>query len=146
MSTDAAIGPIDFLLLEFPDQEPTGEVADALMDLVDAGLVAVYDLVAIRKAADGAVSTFELTDLTADGVGGFAGFAGARSGLLGDDDIAEAAAAMEPGTIAVLLVFENTWAAPFVAAVHRKGGQMIASSRIPAQQILDALDELEAVG
>jgi uncharacterized membrane protein len=146
VSSDAAIGPIDFVLLEFPDQEPTGEVADALMGLVEAGLVSVYDIVAIRKAADGTVSGFELTDLTAEGAGGFATFAGARSGLVGDDDIAEAAAAMEPGTIAVLLVYENTWAAPFVAAVHAKGGQMIASARIPAQDVLDALDALEAAG
>lgn len=146
MSTDAAIGPIDFVLLEFPDQEPTGEVADALMGLVEAGLVSVYDIVAIRKAPDGSVSGFELTDLTAEGAGGFATFAGARSGLVGDDDIAEAAAAMEPGTIAVLLVYENTWAAPFVAAVQAKGGQMIASARIPAQDVLDALDALDAAG
>jgi len=146
VSTDAAIGPIDFILIEFPDQEPTGEVADALFGLVEAGLVSVYDVVAIRKAADGTVSGFELTDLTADGVGGFATFAGARSGLLGDEDIAEAAEAMEPGTVAVLIVYENTWAAPFVAAVRAKGGQLIASARIPSQDVLDALDALEAAG
>lgn len=138
-----AIGPIDYVLLEFPDQEPSGETAAALMDLVDAGIVRVFDIVAIRKAADGSVSGFEVTDLTSDGAGSFAAFAGARSGLLGDDDIAEAASAMEPGTIAVLLIYENAWAAPFVAAASRAGGQLIASARIPAQDIMDALAALE---
>ena len=138
-----AIGPIDYVLIEFPDQEPTGETAAALMDLVDAGIVRMYDIVAIRKAADGSVSGFEVTDLTSDGAGSFASFAGARSGLLGDDDIAEAASAMEPGTIAVLLIYENAWAAPFVAAAWRAGGQVIASARIPAQDVMDALAALE---
>ena len=138
-----AIGPIDYVLLEFPDQEPTGETAAALMDLVDAGIVRMYDIVAIRKAADGSVSGFEVTDLTSDGAGSFATFAGARSGLLGDEDIAEAASAMEPGTIAVLLIYENAWAAPFVAAAWRAGGQVIASARIPAQDVMDALAALE---
>lgn len=138
-----AMGPIDYVLLEFPDQEPSGETAAALMDLVDAGIVRVFDILAIRKAADGSVSGFEVTDLAGDGAGSFATFAGARSGLLGDDDITEAASAMEPGTIAVLLVYENAWAAPFVAAARRAGGQLVASARIPAQDIMDVLDELE---
>lgn len=138
-----AIGPIDYVLLEFPDQQPSGETAAALMDLVDAGIVRVFDITAIRKGLDGSVSGFEVTDLTSDGAGSFEMFAGARSGLLGDEDIAEAAAAMEPGTVAVLLVYENAWAAPFVAAARRAGGQVIASARIPAQDIMDALEALE---
>lgn len=141
--TDNAMGPIDFVLIEFPDQEPSGEAAAALADLVDAGTIRLYDVLAVRKAADGSVSGFEISDL-GDGDTGFAVFAGARSGLLGDDDVAEAAAAMEPGTIAVLLIYENAWAAPFVAAARRAGGEMVASARIPAQDILDALDALEA--
>lgn len=141
--TDNAMGPIDFVLIEFPDQEPSGEAAAALADLVDAGVIRLYDILAVRKAADGSVSGFEISDL-GDGDTGFAVFAGARSGLLGDDDVAEAAAAMEPGTIAVLLIYENAWAAPFVAAARRAGGEMVASARIPAQDIMDALDALEA--
>lgn len=137
------VGPIDYVLLEFPDQEPSGETAAALMDLVDAGIVRVFDIVAIRKAVDGSVSGFEVIDLTSEGAGAFTPFAGARSGLVGDDDIAEAAAAVEPGTVAVLIVYENAWAAPFVAAARRAGGQVIASARIPAQDIMDALAALE---
>jgi hypothetical protein len=142
-SNDLALGPIDFVLLEFPDQEPTGEVAGALLDLVEEGTIRLYDILAVRKAADGQISGFEVGDLDGDGSLDFAVFAGARSGLLGDDDIAEAAAAMEPGTIAVLIVYENTWAAPFVSAALNHGGQMIASARIPVADIIDALDMLE---
>lgn len=138
-----AIGPIDYVLLEFPDQDPSGETAGALMDLVDAGIIRVFDIVAIRKGNDGEVSGFEVSDLTSDGAGSFAAFTGARTGLAGEEDIAEAAAAMEPGTVAVLLVYENAWAAPFVAAARQAGGEVIASARIPAQFVLDALDALD---
>jgi dihydroorotase-like cyclic amidohydrolase len=138
-----ALGPIDYVLLEFPDQEPSGEAAAALADLVDAGIINLYDILAVRKAADGSISGFELTDL-GDGVAGFTVFAGARSGLLGDEDVAEAGAVMAPGTIAVLLVYENAWAAPFVAAARKAGGQMVATARVPAQDIIEALDALEA--
>jgi uncharacterized membrane protein len=138
------LGPIDFVLLEFPDQEPTGEVAGALMDLVEAGTIRLYDVLAVRKTAEGDVSGFEVADLDGDGEIDFAAFAGARSGLLGDDDIAEAASAMEPGTIAVLIVYENAWAAPFVSAAMRNGGQMIATTRIPVEDIIATLDALES--
>lgn len=137
------MGPVDYLLMEFPDKEPTGEGAAALAELVDAGIVHIYDIVAVRKDAAGTVSGFELTDL-GDGLTGFATFAGARSGLLGDEDVAEAGGAMEPGTIAVLIVFENTWARRFVAAALNAGGQVVASARIPAEEIIEALDALEA--
>lgn len=136
-------GPIDFLLLEFPDREPTGAAAGALADLLEQGTIALYDIVAIRKTDDGAITAVELAEL---GIAGFAEFVGARSGLLGDEDIAEAALAVEPGTVAVLLVYENRWAAPFVAAVHGAGGQLIASARIPAQELIDVLDALDAQG
>ena len=145
MSTENVSGPIDFVLLEFPDQEPSGKVAGALMDLVEAGIVRVYDILAIRKGEDGSISGLEVTDLYPGGDTGFTVFAGARSGLLGDEDVAEAAAAMEPGTIAVGILFENTWAIPFVAAARDAGGEMIATQRIPAQDIMDALDALEAL-
>lgn len=140
---DLAVGPIDYVLLEFPDGEPTGEVAGALLDLVEAGTITVFDILAIRKSADGSVSGFEIGDFDGDGLLDFAVFAGARSGLLGDEDAAEAGSAMEPGTVAVLIVYENTWAAPFVAAAIRNGGQMIATARIPAEDVIEALDQLE---
>lgn len=135
-----AMGPVDFVLVEFPDQEPSGEVALALLDLVDRNLIKLYDIAVIRKATDGNVAAVELADL---GDTGFSRFLGARSGLLGEEDLAEAAVAMEPGTIAVLIVFENTWAAPFVAAAQGAGGQLVASARIPVQNIVDALDALD---
>ena len=145
MSIDSAelAGPIHWLLLEFPDQEASGETAAALLHLVDAGIIRVYDIVAVRKAADGSVNGFEITDLGPEGAGGFAVFAGVRSGLVDDDDIAEAGVAMEAGTVAVLLVYEDIWAIPFVAAAHRAGGQVIASAHIPAQDIIDVLDRLD---
>lgn len=140
---NGAMGPIDYVLLEFPDQEPTGDTARALTELVESGTIHLYDVLAVRKDADGTVSGFELSDL-GDGVADFAVFAGARSGLLGDEDVEEAGEILEPGTIAVLIVFENAWARPFVAAAHDAGGQVIASARIPADDIIDALDALEA--
>lgn len=136
-------GPIDFVLLEFPADRVTGAAAQAVMDLVDRGVVRVYDLLVVRKDEDGTVSGVELSDLTSDQVGGFSAFAGARSGLLGDDDARQAAEVMKPGTIAALLVYENAWAVPFVAATRDAGGQLIASARIPAQDVTDALDALE---
>lgn len=133
-----AHGPIDFVLLEFTGGAPLDEAAGELMALVDAGIVALYDLVAIRKEDDGTFSGIALDELG----GTFAAFDGARSGLLGDEDIAEAAEALEPGTVAALIVFENTWAIPFVGAALRAGGQVVASARIPAAEVIAALDAL----
>jgi hypothetical protein len=142
--SEEVIGPIDFLLLEFQSDKMTGEAGAALFDLVEQGIVRIYDLLIIRKEADGSVVGLDLSDVSADSVGGFAAFAGARSGLVGDDDVAEAGSAMEPGTTAALLVYENTWAVPFVAAARKADAQVIASARIPADVVMSALDELEA--
>ena len=135
-------GPIDFLLLEFPQDKLTGEAGAALQDLVERGIVRLYDLTVISKNESGSVEVLELTD-PRSGVGGFSYFAGARSGLISDSDMEEAAAAMEPGTVAALLIYENTWAIPFVAATMRSGGQLIASQRIPAPDVAAVLDALE---
>ena len=143
MENAEVMGPVHFLLLEFPDQEPSGETAAALLDLVDAGIIRIYDIVAVRKEADGSVGGFEITDLGPEGASGFAVFAAARSGLMDDEDISEAGSVMEPGTVAVLFVYEDTWAIPFVDAAHRAGGQLIASAHIPTQDIIDVLDALE---
>lgn len=140
MSDTNVSGPIDYVLLEFPGDRPLDETAGALMDLVDSGTVAVYDLVAIRKGADGSFSGVALDQLGSS----FAAFTGARSGLLGDDDLKEAADALAPGTVAALIVYENSWARPFVAAALRAGGDMVATARIPAQDVMAALDTLEA--
>ena len=141
-TTTDAMGPIDFLLIEFPNEKTDGHAADALADLVDAGTIRLLDLVLARKEEDGTVEVIEI-----DGMGdvtAFVKFAGARSGLIGHDDVQEAGEAMAPGTTAALIVFENTWAAPFVAAARKNGGEVIASMRIPASDVMDALDALES--
>jgi hypothetical protein len=141
-TTNDAHGPIDFVLLEFPNERTDGSAAQALLDLVEAGTIRLLDLVIARKESDGTVEVIDI-----DGAGdvtAFVQFAGARSGLLGDDDIQEAGTALSPGTTAALIVFENAWAAPFVAAARENGGEMIASMRIPAQDVMDALDALES--
>ena len=144
MPDQAAYGPIDFVLMEFPGDADTKACADALMDLVERETIHLYDLLVIRKAADGSYSGIDLTDVTPSGVGGFHAFGGARSGLIGDDDVSKAAEAMQPGTMAALIVFENAWAAPFVGAALDAGGELVASQRIPAPDVMDALDRLEA--
>jgi hypothetical protein len=137
------MGPIDYLLVEWPGKQPTGEALPHLVDLVDRGLIRILDLAFITKAEDGSVAALEISDL-GDEVDAFAAFEGASSGLLSDDDHSEAGNALEPGTSAALLVFENRWAAPFAAAVRRSGGQLVASGRIPVQDVLAALDAAEA--
>ena len=133
-------GPIDFVLLEFTGGHDLSSTASALMDLIERGTIRLYDLVAIRKEDDGTFSVVELDALD----GEIFVLAGARSGLLGDDDVRAAADTMLPGTTGVLLMYENTWAIPFVGAALDAGGTMIASSRIPAEEVIAALDELEA--
>ncbi len=137
--TDAH-GPIDFVLLEFTGDHDLSSTAAALMDLVGRGTIRLYDLVAIRKEDDGTFSIVELDALD----GEVFVIAGARSGLLGDDDLQAAADTMLPGTTGVLLMYENTWAIPFVSAALDAGGTMVATRRIPAEEVIAALDELEA--
>jgi uncharacterized membrane protein len=137
------MGPIDYLLVEWPGKQPNGEVAPHLVDLVDRGLIRILDLVFVAKDEEGNVAAIELADLGGE-VAELAIFEGASSGLLDDEDVAEAGGVLEPGTSAALLVFENTWAAPFVAAVRSSGGELVASGRIPAEDILAALDAAEA--
>lgn len=139
------LGPVDFVLIEFPEAGLGDDSADALIDLADRGIIQVYDFAIIRKDATGAARAVALTDLDPAVIGRFIAFDGASSGLLADDDIAEAAGAMNNDTLAVLIVFENSWAAPFGAAARRGGGQLIAFDRIPTQALIATLDELDAV-
>jgi hypothetical protein len=141
--SEIEMGPIDYILVEWPGRQPNGEVAPHLVDLVERGVIRILDLSFVTKDEDGTVAGLELADL-GDGAGELEVFEGASSGLLGDDDLTEAAAALEPGTSAAILVFENTWAAPFAAAVRRSGGQLVASGRIPVNDVLAALDAAEA--
>lgn len=137
------MGPIDYVLVEWPGRQPTGEAMPHLIDLVDRGLIRILDLALVSKGEDGSIAGLEIAEL-GDAGAEFAAFAGASSGLLSDDDLAEAGNALEPGTAAALLVYENSWAAPFAAAVRRSGGQLVASGRIPVQDVLAALDAAEA--
>jgi hypothetical protein len=136
-------GPVDYLLVEWKGRQPEGEVAPHLIDLVERGLIRILDLRFLTKAEDGSVAELEIADL-GDRVVEFAIFEGARSGLVDDEDLASAAAVLEPGTSAALLVFENAWAAPFANAVLRSAGDVVASGRIPVADLLAAVDAVEA--
>jgi hypothetical protein len=138
------IGPIDYLVVEFPGSRMTGEGLPLLVDLVDRGIIRILDLVFVKKELDGSVIGLAIADLDHDGELDLAVFEGASSGLLGNDDIDEASGVLEPGRSAGILVYENRWAAPFAAALRRGGGQLVASGRIPVQDVLAALDTTEA--
>ena len=142
---DQELGPIDIVVIAYPADAPmTGEAAPLLLDLVDRGIVRVLDAMFVTKNEDGTFSGFDARDLDDKGVGEFAVFEGASSGLLGDEDVATAAEAIEPGSAAVLIVYENRWAAPFAAAVRRNGGVVVENQRIPVQDLVNALDAVEA--
>jgi hypothetical protein len=137
------LGPIDYVVLEWQGQQPNaGEVQPLLMDLVDRGIIRILDIAFVAKDQDGSVSAIDIGDLK-QVAAAFAEFEGASSGLLGFEDLQEAAAALDPGTSAAVLVWENRWAAPVAAALRRSGGQLVASGRIPVQAILATLDEVE---
>ena len=141
---DGVHGPIDFVLLEFPGDQLTGAAGSALFDLVEAGTIRIWDALVIAKDADGSVRGLNIADLSADHLGSFTVFAGARSGLVDDEDIEEAGGVLEPGTVAALIVFENTWAVPFIRAARASGGQLVASARIPSDVVIEALDALDS--
>ena len=138
------MGPIDYMVLEWRGQQPTaGEVQPLLLDLVDRGIIRILDIAFVAKDPEGSVSGIELGDLK-EAAAAFAEFEGASSGLLGFDDLQEAATALEPDTSAAVIVWENRWAAPVAAALRRSGGQLVASGRIPVQAMLAALETMEA--
>jgi hypothetical protein len=142
---DDEVGPIDIVVIGYPADAPmTGDAAPLLIDLVERGIIRVLDVLFVTKNEDGTFSGFEASDLDEKGVGDFKLFEGASSGLLGEEDAATAAEALEPGTSAVLIVSENRWAAPFAAAVRRNGGVLIDYQRIPVQDVIAALDAVEA--
>jgi Family of unknown function (DUF6325) len=142
--TEHDLGPIDIVVIAYPADAPmTGEAVPLFMDLINRGIIRVLDVMFVMKDADGTFSGFDATDLDEESVGDFTAFAGASSGLLGDEDLATAGEAIEPGSAAVMIVYENRWAAPFATAVRRNGGVLVASERIPAQDLLEALDAAE---
>ena len=142
MSTEQLqeLGPIDYIVLEWAGDQPvTGDVMPLLLDLVDRGVIRILDLAFLVKAEDGSVAAIDLAEAATQDTR-LAEFEGASSGLLGQDDLEEAATALEPGTVAGVLVWENRWAAPVAIALRRSGGQLVASGRIPIQAIVAALD------
>jgi uncharacterized protein DUF6325 len=144
MEDDIELGPIDYVIVEWPpDKQPTGEAFPLLVDLVDQGLIRILDLGFVHKEEDGKVVGLNISDMSLDGDTSFTVFEGASSGLMGDDDYREAGNAIEPGASAAILLYENTWAAPFATALRRGGAQLVASGRVPVNALLQALDETE---
>ena len=137
------MGPIDYIVVEFPGSKMTGEGFPLLIDLVDRGIIRILDLAFVTKNEDGSVVGIAISDFDGDGELDLAAFEGASSGLLGEDDVEEAASVLAPGSSAGILVYENVWAGPFAAALRRGGGQLVASGRIPVQAMLAALDAAE---
>jgi Family of unknown function (DUF6325) len=142
------LGPVDWLVVEFPGSRFNGEIAPALADLVESGTVRVLDLLLLKKDEEGSLEAFELTDLDESEIGELRQYEAELAMLLSEDDVTAIAAAVDPGSTAACLVWENTWAAPFASAVRRAGGQLVANGRIPVQALLAAIeadDELEGV-
>jgi Family of unknown function (DUF6325) len=138
------MGPVDFLVVEFPGSRMTGEGLPLLVDLVERGIVRVLDLVFVKKRDDGSVVSLDIGQLEQDGAKGLGVFRGATSGLLGPEDLDSVADVLEAGSSAAVLVYENTWAAPLATALMRGGARLVAGARIPAPVLLEALDALDA--
>jgi hypothetical protein len=134
------LGPVDWIVVEFPGSKFNGQIAPALLDLVERDLIRVLDLLVLKKDADGSLEAFELSDLDQGEIGDLRTYESELAMLLSEEDVTSLAAAIEPGSSAGVLVWENTWAAPFASAVRRSGGQLVASGRIPIQALLAAIE------
>ena len=140
---DSGMGPISYLVVEFPGSKMTGEGFPALVDLVDRGVIRILDLLFVTRDLDGTTRVINLADLDGDGQLDLAIFEGASSGLLDDSDVADAGAVIEPGSSAGVLLFENRWATPFVSALRRGGGQLVAAGYVPVDALEASLDAAE---
>jgi hypothetical protein len=141
--TDLHVGPVDYLAVEFPGAKLTGEALTELVDLTDRGIIRVLDLQVV-VVDDAGFTAVELTDLDGDGELDLAVFSGIQSGMLDDDDLEQSASLVGTGDAVAVLLYENTWAGPFVSALRRQGADVIASGRIPADKVIAALETLEA--
>ena len=142
---DDDLGPIDVVVIAYPANAPmTGDAVPMLLDLVERQIIRVLDAMFVVKNEDGTFSGFEARDLDDKHVGDLAVFDGASSGLLGDEDVEAAAGAIEPGSAAVMIMYENRWAGPLAAAVRRNGGELVAHERINTQDLIAALEASEA--
>jgi hypothetical protein len=135
------MGPVDYLCVEFPDGSLNGTAFPLLVDLVDRGIIRILDILFVRREKDGTVTMLDARDVELAGLGIFHG---AASGILGGDDMREAGSVMEPGSAAVVLVYENAWAAPLAIRLRRNGAHLVAGGRIPVQALISALDETES--
>lgn len=136
-----AMGPVDYLVVEFPADKAdfSGEMAAELRSLVDRELVRVLDLLLLRKGADGSVEAAELNEAQESEVGELLALEADLAMLLAEEDVEAVGLALEPGSVAAILVYENRWAGPFASAVRRSGGQLVANGRIPTQALLAAV-------
>jgi hypothetical protein len=141
---EAVLGPISYLIVEFPGNKMTGEGFPALLDLVDSGLIRILDLMFVTREKDGTLEAIALTDLDNDGELDLTVFEGASSGMLDESDLADAAAVIEPGSSAGILIFENRWAKPFTDALRRGSAQLVAAGYIPQDALLASLDATES--
>jgi len=138
------LGPISYLIVEFPGNKMTGEGLDVLVDLVDRGIVRVLDLLFVARDDDGSTRMIELSDIDNDGELDLAVFEGASSGILDESDMADAASVIEPGSSAGVLIFENRWAVPFTQALRRGGAQLVAAGYIPHDDLAASLDATDS--
>jgi hypothetical protein len=144
-SQELELGPVDIVVIGFPpDAAKSGDAIPLFVDLVDRGIIRVLDVLIVSKEQDGSIAGMEIGDLDHDGLPDLVVFEGARSGMLGDEDAQVAGEGMEPGEAAVMICYENTWAAPFISAVRRNGGRVLAAERISAQDLLDVAEALDA--
>ena len=135
-----ALGPVDWIVVEFPGAKFDGSVLPELLDLEERGIIRVLDLVVLKTDEDGTIEAFELSDLDDSEAGGILDDERQLAMLLSEDDVVSVAAAVEPGSAAAVLVWENTWAAPFASAVRKIGGELVASGRIPVQALIAAIE------
>ena len=146
MSSSAAsepLGPVSYLIVEFPGAKMTGEGLAELVNLVDRGLIRILDLQFVMRGADGSIAAVELNDLERDGSFDLTVFEGASSGMLDDSDLADAKGAIEPGSAAAILIFENRWATPFIEALRRSDAELVAAGYVPQDAIAASLDATE---
>ena len=136
------LGPVDYLVVEFPADKAnfSGEMAAELRSLIDRELVRVLDLVILRKEPDGSVEVAELADVAERDVGELVALEADLAMLLAEEDIEKVGTALEPGTIAAVLVYENRWAGPLASSIRRSGGQLVANGRVPTQALLAAVE------
>ena len=140
---ERVMGPISYLIVEFPGSKMTGEGFPILVDLVDRGLIRILDLLFVRRDADGSMNVLDVQDIDLDGNVDLAIFAGVSSGILDSSDLADAASVIEPGSSAGILIFENTWATRFVQALRGCDAQLVAAGYIPQDTIAASLDATE---